>query len=293
MEASPFTGLFDDLGLTTAVIALWASRIVGLIILWFVVWVLVRYLSRWITLIDGQIEQLEIGRRDLKTIDRLLDYTLILIGIIISLAILGWTSLLYSALTAAGLFSVMIGFAVKDVAANFVAGIFLLIDQPFRLGDYIQVRDISGTVTDITLRATTVTTLDGPVIRIPNSILTVEPTTNYSTAEKRRIFFTISIAKDADIRRAISIVEKTLSKEEGLLSDPAPSVLVDTVREYAIDIQVIAYAPAATFIALASDSKRQVTNALQASDVELAMPIRKNINVVLPAEQASLEHQGN
>jgi small-conductance mechanosensitive channel len=123
--------------------------------------------------------------------------------------------------------------------------------------------------------------------------LTVEPTTNYSTAEKRRIFFTVSVAKDADIRRAISIIEKTLAEEEGLLSDPAPAVLVDTVREYAIDIQVIAYAPSDTFIALASDSKRQVTNALRASDVELAVPLRKNINVVLPAEPTSLGQQRN
>ena len=66
-----------------------------------------------------------------------------------------------------------------------------------------------------------------------------------------------------------------------------------TVREYAIDIQVIAYAPSDTFIALASDSKRQVTNALRASDVELAVPLRKNINVVLPAEPTSLGQQRN
>ena len=87
-------------------------RVIALALVWVVVWILVRYLSCWIQTLDSQIEEIDIDPRDLKTMDRLLDYLIIIVGIIISLAILNVTSLLYSALTAVGIVSVMIGFAV-------------------------------------------------------------------------------------------------------------------------------------------------------------------------------------
>jgi small conductance mechanosensitive channel len=233
---------------------------------------------------NGRVEALEMTRRDLKPLDRLLDYVIVLIGIVISLAIVGWTSLLYSALTAAGLFSVIIGLAVKDVAANFVSGVLIIFDQPFVPGDYIKIREFAGTVTDVSLRATTIASLDGPIVRIPNSLLTTEPTINYSMAAQRRIAFTISIASGADIRRALQIIESVLAGEKGLLAEPAPTVLVQGVREYAVDIQAIAHAPKNTFIELGSELRRQVTNALHQAGVELAVPTRKNVNLPVAAE---------
>jgi small-conductance mechanosensitive channel len=287
----PFFDIFDDLGITGATVTTWVTRIIGLIVVWTVVWVLVRYLSRWIARFDQRVDTVNISRRDLRTLDRLLDYITILIGLIVSLAVLGWTSLLYSALTAAGLFSVMIGFAVKDVAANFISGIFILIDQPFAPGDYIEVGKFSGTVKDISLRSTTLTTIDGPLIFIPNSVLAVEPTINYSIAENRRINFTVSIASDADVARGLEIVEKVLAGEEGLLNDRAQMALVNEVREYAVDIAVICYAPKDTFFTLASDLKRQVMTALQENGIELAVPTRKNVNVGFMAAQMQPDNE--
>jgi small conductance mechanosensitive channel len=273
--------LFDALNLSGNVVTVWASRIVGLVVVWVFVWVLVKHLSRWITRLDEHVETFDVDPRDMKTLDRLLDYVVVLLGGIVSLSILGWTSLLYSALTAAGVFSVILGFAVKDVAANFVSGIFLLIDQPFAPGDYIKVGDHAGTVEDISLRTTTLVTLDGPVVHIPNSILAVQPTINYSVAEARRINFTVSIANDANTQQALKTIKRVLAEEEGLLADRAQSVLVQAVREYAVDIDVTCYAPQDTFLMLASDLRRRSVNALQRASIDLAVPVRKNVNLVL------------
>jgi small conductance mechanosensitive channel len=278
-QSSLVFDLFDRLGIDSAALTTWVYRIVGLVIVWAIVYILVRYLSRWIARLDERSEHLEVDPRDLKTIDRLLDYVIILIGLIVSLAVLGWTSLLYSALTAAGLFSVIIGLAVKDVASNFISGIVVLIDQPFAPGDYIEVGDYSGTVKEISLRSTTITTLDGPVVIIPNSILAVEPTINYSIAEDRRISFPISIANEADIGRAIEIIQRVLKDEAGLLAERPQSVRVDEVREYAVDIGVICYAPNDTWLDLSSDLKQQVVNDLQENGIELAVPARKYVNL--------------
>lgn len=285
-QSSLLFDLFDRLGVDSATFTTWAYRMIGFVIVWAIVYVLVRYLSRWITHLDQHSAHLEVDPRDLKTIDRLLDYVIILIGLIVSLAILGWTSLLYSALTAAGFFSVIIGFAVKDVASNFISGIVILIDQPFAPGDYIEVGDYSGTVKGISLRATTLTTPDGPVVYIPNSILAVEPTINYSIAEDRRISFLISIANEADIGRAIEIIRQVLKDEGGLLAERPQSVRVDEVREYAVDIGVTCYAPNDTWLDLSSELKQQVVNALQENGIELAVPARKYVNPDRSATQA-------
>jgi small conductance mechanosensitive channel len=284
-QSSLVFDLFDRLGIDSATLTTWTYRITGLVIVWTIVYVLVRYLSRWITHLDEHSAHLEVNPRDLKTVDRLLDYVIILIGLIVSLAVLGWTSLLYSALTAAGLFSVIIGFAVKDVASNFISGIVILIDQPFAPGDYIEIGDYSGTVRDISLRSTALTTPDGPVVYIPNSILAVEPTINYSIAEDRRISFPISIANEADIGRAIETIRQVLEDEAGLLAERPQSVRVDEVREYAVDIGVTCYAPNDTWLDLSSELKQQVVNALQENGIELAVPVRKYVNLDRSATQ--------
>ena len=83
----------------------------------------------------------------------------------------------------------------------------------------------------------------------------------------------------ADVARALEIVEEVLAGEEGLLTERTQMVLVNEVREYAVDIAVICYAPKDTFFTLASDLKRQVMTALQENGIELAVPTRKNVNV--------------
>lgn len=288
-HASKLFDIYDDLGITNTSVATWISRIVALIILWSFVYVLVRYLSRWIKRVADQTEHLHISDRDLKTVDRLFDYTVVLIALIVSLAILDWTSLLYSALTAAGVFTVIIGFAVKDVAANFISGVFILIDRPFAVGDFIKVGDNTGVVESISLRTTCLVSVDGPMIHIPNSVVAVQPTTNYTTAQDRRINFNISIANEADIGQAIEVIEQLLASEEGLLPERAQLVLVNEVREYAVDLMIMCYAPTDTFFTIASDLKRQVTAALQQSGVELAVPTRKYVNVGSPVAQDQVE----
>jgi small-conductance mechanosensitive channel len=148
--SAPLLSIFDEIN--TGDTIKWAARIIALIIVWMIVAILVRYLTRWIQDLGKHTKRYDIDSRDLKAIDRLLDYVVVFFGIIATLGILGWTNLLISTLTAAGVFTIIIGFAVKDVAANFISGIFILIDQPFVPGDFIKIGEHSGTVEDISLR---------------------------------------------------------------------------------------------------------------------------------------------
>jgi len=270
---------FSILNLTTL---LYASAILGrmlaLALVWTAVWVLVRYLSVWVAALDERVVGINIDPRDLKTMDRLLDYLIIVVGIIISLAILNVTSLLYSALTAAGIISVIIGFAVKDIAANFISGIFLLIDRPFVVGDVIQIKDFSGTVNKISLRSTEITTLDGPIVSIPNSTMAVEPTTNFTLSQDRRILLVVSVFSTADLNLAIATLQEVLAEEKRLLPEKPPSILIDQIREYAVDIQLTAYTRRDDLFATQSDIQKQIVAAFANKGIELAVPLRINVN---------------
>lgn len=277
--SSTLLNIFEELGVNVT-LGLWVSRLVGLLIVWTAVIILVRFLSSWLQGLDKRVDGFAIQDRDLKTLDRLLDYLIILVGILISLAILGWTSLLYSALTAAGLFSVIIGFAVKDVAANFISGVFILIDRPFVPGDYIELGSFAGTVREVSLRTTELVTLDGPVVFIPNSVVAVEPTINYSVAADRRISLTIALAHEVDVGRAKEIIERVLDREEGLSIGRSKTVLTTDVREYAVDISVYCYAPPDSWLEVASDLRQKLVAALQEGGIELAVPTRKYLGPV-------------
>lgn len=277
--------LVIGLGVTLSVLQLTSFLLVGqvgpriaaLALTWIVVWLLVRYLSCWIKALDDKIDEINIDERDLRTMDRLIDGVIILIGIIVSLAILNVTSLLYSALTAAGVFSVIIGLAVKDIAANFLAGIFILIDRPFVVGDSILVKGYSGTVSKISLRSTEIRTFDGPVVTIPNSTISVEPTLNYTLSENRRILFTISVLNSADLNLAIQTIHEALEAEERLLPDKPPSILVDQIREYAVETQVIAYSSSSDVFSTQSDLQKNIVGMFSQRGIELAVPIRVNL----------------
>lgn len=250
---------------------------VGIVIAWIVAWVLIRYLSRWIEAFDKRIEGVDIDGRDLSTLDRLLDYVVISIAVVISISILGLTQALYSLLTAAGVIGIIVGFSVKDVVANFISGIFILLDQPFVAGDAIEIKDYSGTVQEISLRSTTVATWDGPVVSIPNSIMATTPVINYSINPTRRVNVTFSIAYEEDIDNALDAVRTVVEAEDRRSQDKGITIYVSDVREYAIDITALFHVPNADWFSVLMDFRPQVLVEFRRRDVELAVPVRKTV----------------
>ena len=250
------------------------SRILALIVVWALVWLLVRYLNIWIQALNERFLGIDLEERELVTLDRVLDAAIILAGIVITLAILGLTPLLYSALTAAGLFGVMVGLAVKDIAANFLAGLSIVFDRPFVIGDTIKVKDFIGTVSKISLRSTQLVTLEGLLVTIPNSMVTTEPTTNYTVSQFRRILFVVSVLGTVHLNRAIQVIRDVLDAEPRLLADRPPTIYVDRIRDYAVDLQITAFTSAADLFDTQSDLKQAVTTALASHGIDLAVPLQ-------------------
>ncbi|MGD2206240.1 MAG: mechanosensitive ion channel family protein, partial [Anaerolineae bacterium] len=133
-----------------------------------------------------------------------------------------------------GIAGVTIGFAMQDITRNFVAGILLLIRQPFDIGDGIEVASYSGTVLDITTRDTVLKTWDGEMVIIPNLDVFTSPILNYSDMPNRRRTVHIGLGYGEDTNRAIRLFLEAVQGVEGVLADPAPTMLAEELGDSAM-----------------------------------------------------------
>jgi small conductance mechanosensitive channel len=170
-----------------------------------------------------------------------------------------------------------VGFAVKDVAANFISGIFILIDQPFVVGDAIEISDYTGAVTEISLRSTEIATWDGPVVTIPNSTMATTPVVNYSVNPTRRVDVTFSIAYEEDVDNALDAVRTVIEAEARRDQDKGVTVYVSDVREYAIDIRAFFHVPNDEWFSVFMDIRPKILAEFRQRGVELAVPVHKNV----------------
>jgi small-conductance mechanosensitive channel len=169
---------------------------------------------------------------------RIAQSTIIFVGLLIALAIAvpGFTpGQLVSVL---GIGTVAIGFAFRDILQNFLAGILLLLSEPFRIGDQIVFGDFEGTVEDIQTRATMMRTYDNKRIVIPNSKLFTESVTVNTAYEKRRLEYDFGIGYSDDIDLAKKIMLEQVQKSPALLNDPPPDALVMELADSSINIRL-------------------------------------------------------
>lgn len=137
-----------------------------------------------------------------------------------------------------GLGSVAVGFAFRDVLQNYLAGILLLITQPFRIGDQIVFKDYEGTVEEIETRATFVRTYDGRRVVIPNGELFTNSVLVNTAFEHRRLEYDIGIGYEEAIPRVKDLVREALRECGSVLSEPRPEVLTYDLADSAIKLRV-------------------------------------------------------
>ncbi len=252
-------------------------RLLAVAIVWLLVCILIRCLSRWRTALDKRVEEFNIDPRELRTLGHLADYTLIALGAIATIAILQLTSLLYSVMTAAGVIGIAVGFAIQDVAANFVSGIFILLDRPFVPGDAIKIGEYNGKVQRVRLRSTEIATFEGPVVTIPNQIVATMPVINYTVNALRRAEITISLPNDTDLERAVDAMRTVAEAEERRVKDREIQVFVSDVREYVIDLTLQCHFPNDVWFTAQNDLRRAVVEEFKRRGLEFAVPVRKNL----------------
>lgn len=137
-----------------------------------------------------------------------------------------------------GILGFTIGFAIQDVSKNFVAGTLLLLQQPFDIGDAIEVGDFSGTVVTIDLRATELRTFDGVNVLIPNADVFTSPIVNYSRTNRRRIEVAAGVAYDSDLELVRKTATEAIAAIPGVLEEPALDVVFENLGPSTVDFRV-------------------------------------------------------
>jgi small-conductance mechanosensitive channel len=164
-------------------------------------------------------------------------------AVILALDILGINVMPFVA--GAGVAGIAIGFAAKDTLSNLIAGVLLIIDRPFEVGDRIEVWSAPagsatwGDVVDIGLRATKIKTTDNIVIIIPNNEIMKRDIVNYTIiSAKIRVRINVGVAYDADIEKAKELILNVAKSVDWISDTPAPKVVVRNFGESSVDLQL-------------------------------------------------------
>jgi len=169
---------------------------------------------------------------------RLSQGIIILVGLFVALSIVIPSFKAGDLVQLLGISGVAIGFAFRDILQNFLAGILILLTEPFEINDQIVFKNFEGTVENIQTRATTIRTYDGRRIVIPNSELFTNAVTVNTAFENRRLEYDVGIGYGDNIDQAKELMLEAVYSVDEVLTDPAPDVLVMELAESTVNIRV-------------------------------------------------------
>ena len=154
---------------------------------------------------------------------------------------------------------VAVGMALSGNLSNFAGGVIILVFRPYKVGDYIEASTgASGTVTDIQIFHTVLTTPDNKIIFAPNGAMSSAVVTNYSRKETRRLDFTFGVEYGTDFQQARTILMEIINEDTRILKDPAPFVEVGALADSSVNITVRVWVNASDYWAVNFDMNKNV-----------------------------------
>lgn len=172
----------------------------------------------------------------------------ILLNLILAFAIvsrLGVETTSFAALLASA--GVAIGMALSGNLSNFAGGLIILVFKPFKVGDYIEGQNANGTVREIQIFHTILTTVDNKVIYVPNGALSSNAITNYSKQETRRAEWVFGVEYGEDFEKVKTVLQRIIDADPRILKDPAPMIALGALSASSVDIKVRAWAKTADY----------------------------------------------
>ena len=173
----------------------------------------------------------------LNVVARAIAIPVLLMGLYVVLLFSNLTRLALTVLGGTGLAGLILGFAFRDIAENYLSSLFLSLRNPFRTGDYISVDGSEGIVQNLNTRTTVLLTLDGNHVQIPNTIVFKSKIINYSSSAYRRSSFSVGIGYESAIGQAQDIILAVLKGHDAILDKPEPLVLVHELSASTVDLK--------------------------------------------------------
>jgi len=169
--------------------------------------------------------------------------TIVLSGILTGLWVMGVADTVLPGLGLAGVVALAVSFAFRDIAENFVASIMLGTRRPFRVGDFVEVDGKAGVVKALNTRSTQLVTLDGHLIRIPNSTVFKSTIINRTASKAVRGTFDVLLPYDSSVSQAQTALARAVAEHDAVLDEPPPRALVEALEPGGVRLRVSYWFP--------------------------------------------------
>ncbi len=179
------------------------------------------------------------------------------------------TASFIAVLGAAGL---AIGLALQGSLSNFAAGVLMILFRPFRVGDYIEGAGTAGTVEEIQIFTTTLTSPDNRVIVVPNAKLGGDNIVNYSVKPMRRIDLVFGVSYTDDIDRVKTVIGEVLAQENRILKDPAPLIGLLELADSSLNFAVRPWVMTADYWSVYFDLNERMKKRLDREGITIPFP---------------------
>ena len=168
--------------------------------------------------------------------------------------------------------SLAIGMALSGTMQNFAGGVMILLLRPYRIGDYIEAQGQAGTIKEISLFNTVISTVDNKIIYVPNSSISTGIINNYSQAATRRVDWNITISYGDDVEVARRVLIEMMSSDKRVKQDPAPVVYLTSLGDSAVNISARAWVDNADYWGVFFDLNERIYNELPKHDLHFPFP---------------------
>lgn len=196
-----------------------------------------------------------------------------IIGFVAVISVLPFLSIDLTGLVLAGGFAgLIIGFASQSVVSNLVSGIFLIIEQPIKIGDEILIEGIEGIVEDIRFLSTIMRTYEGVYVRLPNEKVFTSIITNYVADVARRFEYTVGISYHENASTAMKVIHTVLENHPYVLKYPASLIFVDNLGASSVNLIIHGWTPSGEWYQTKCELLWKIKEALDSAGIEIPYP---------------------
>ena len=244
------------------------GRILGALIIFIIGKILINWANK---LFANMLTRRKVDASIQSFLKSIVNITLLVLLFLAVIGKLGIELTSFAALLASA--GVAIGMALSGNLSNFAGGVIILVFRPYKVGDYIEASTgASGTVTDIQIFHTVLTTPDNRIVFAPNGAMSGAVVTNYSRKETRRVDFSFGVEYGTDFELAKSTIMEVISKDSRILKDPAPFIELGALAESSVNITVRVWVNAADYWGVNFDMNKNVYATFNEKGISFPFP---------------------
>ena len=246
-------------------------RTIVFVIILLLAWLLAR-LARLALRAVLQLRHVRITRLSGEVLVSVVGIVTFLIGVLVALATLGVS--VTPMLAGLGIAGVILGFALQDSLSNLASGAMILLYQPYDVDDHVRVGDVEGVVKKMNLVATTITTFDNQVLVVPNKNIWGDNIVNHTASRVRRVDIEVSFSYDEDIDFVEQVLMEEMEKQEGVLTNPAPTVHIGKWDDSAVTMMAKPWVRTADYWSMLRALTKRFKQRFDAEGISIPFPQR-------------------